>query len=92
MIDAAPANSPTGAGTPTRTSRSPRTRIAVARRIVESLAAVVEAKQKPWRVKFRKGYVAFQRAGGLNVILVDLYWNKPVRLAISSPQRTIQGH
>jgi hypothetical protein len=60
-------------------------RIDVARRIVEGLAAAAEAKQKPWQVKFRKGYVVFQRAGGLNVIVVDMYWNKPVRLAIKLP-------
>jgi len=60
-------------------------RIDVARCIVDGLAAAVQAKQKPWKVRFRKGYVAFQRAGGLNVLLVDMYWNKPVRLAIKLP-------
>lgn len=63
----------------------PPDRIEVARRTVEGVAAAVAPGQQPWRVKFRKGYVAFQRTGGHNVILVDLVWNRPVRLAIRLP-------
>lgn len=63
----------------------PEQRLEVARRIVEGLTATAEVKKKPWRVKFRKGYVVFQSADGLNVIVVDMYWNKPVRLAIKLP-------
>ena len=60
----------------------PPDRIEVARRTVEGVAAAVAASHQPWQVKFRKGYVAFQRAGGHNVILVNMVWNRPVRLAI----------
>lgn len=63
----------------------PQQRISVAKRIVEGVAAAIEETQKPWQAKFRKGYVAFQRAGGYNVIMVDLWWNKPVRLSIKLP-------
>ena len=63
----------------------PQDRIEVARRTAEGLAAAATASQQPWQVKFRKGYVAFQRDRGHNVILVDLYWNRPVRLAIKLP-------
>ena len=36
-------------------------------------------------VRFRKGYVAVQRSGGYNVLVVDLYWKQPVRLALKIP-------
>ena len=63
----------------------PWERMEIARAITEQLAATIEAKQKPWQVRFRKGYIAIQRAGSLNVIVIDMYWNKPVRLAIKVP-------
>jgi len=34
---------------------------------------------------FRKGYVAYQRRGGYNVIVVDVLWTRPVRVAIKLP-------
>ena len=34
---------------------------------------------------FRKGYVAFQRSGGRNTIIVDLSWRKAPRLAVKLP-------
>lgn len=63
----------------------PLPRIAVGKRIIDGLTAGIEAGQQPWQVKFRKGYVAFQRAGGYNVMVVDLVRNRPVRLAIKLP-------
>jgi hypothetical protein len=63
----------------------PMHRIALAKRIVDGLTAAIEADQRPWQVKFRKGYVAFQRAGPHNVMVVDLVRNRPVRLAIKLP-------
>jgi hypothetical protein len=63
----------------------PQQRIALGKRIVDGLAAAIESAQKPWQVKFRKGFVVFQRAGGYNVILVDMLLSKPVRLAIRLP-------
>lgn len=60
-------------------------RIALAKRTVDGLTAAIEARQRPWQVKFRKGYVAFQRAGGYNVMVVDLVRNRPVRIAIKLP-------
>lgn len=38
-----------------------------------------------WQAVFRKGYVAFQRGGGYNTLVVDVYWRKPPRLAIKLP-------
>ncbi|MGH3187552.1 MAG: hypothetical protein ACRDPY_10725 [Streptosporangiaceae bacterium] len=63
----------------------PMHRIALAKRVVDGLTAAIKAYQRPWQVKFRKGYVAFQRAGGYNVMVVDLVRNRPVRLAIKLP-------
>ena len=39
----------------------------------------------PWQPIFNKGYVAFHRPGGYKVLIVDLYWNGPVRLAVALP-------
>ncbi|MDP9070405.1 MAG: hypothetical protein M3N68_03790 [Actinomycetota bacterium] len=63
----------------------PPDRLTVARRIFDVLAQGIEERGLPWAPKFRKGYVAFQRAGGYNVVAVDLMWNKPVRLWIKLP-------
>lgn len=60
-------------------------RLAVARRLFDALAEGVQERSLPWTPKFRKGYVAFQRAGGYNVLAVDMMWNKPVRLWIKLP-------
>jgi hypothetical protein len=60
-------------------------RLVLAQRLVEGLAAGIEKRSLPWRLQFRKGYVAFQRAGGYNVIAVDLMWVKPVRLWVKLP-------
>jgi hypothetical protein len=68
-----------------RDLRVPLQRITIAERIVEGLTAAIDAAQKPWQLKFRKGYAAFQRSGGYNVIVVDVWWNKPVRLAVKLP-------
>jgi hypothetical protein len=56
------------------------TRLAIAQQLVQALGDVIESRSLPWQARFRKGYVAFQRAGGYNVVAVDLMWNKPVRL------------
>lgn len=34
---------------------------------------------------FNKGHVTFRRPGGYKVLVVDLYWNGPVRLAAAVP-------
>jgi hypothetical protein len=39
----------------------------------------------PWQVVFSKGYVAFQRNGGYNTLVVDVYWRKAPRLAVKLP-------
>jgi hypothetical protein len=60
-------------------------RLAIGRALVERVTAAIDERGLPWQPRFRKGYVAFQRAGGYNVVVVDLLWNKPPRLAIKIP-------
>jgi len=63
----------------------PASRLAVARGLFDRVTELVEQRHLPWYPKFRKGYVAFQKQGGYNVIAIDLMWNKPVRLWIKLP-------
>lgn len=61
-------------------------RLAVGRATVERLDSVISARDLPWQKRFRKGYVAYQRAGGYNVMLIDLWWRAVPRLAIKIPR------
>jgi uncharacterized protein with ParB-like and HNH nuclease domain/alkylated DNA nucleotide flippase Atl1 len=63
----------------------PDENIAVAREIVNLLAEAISEKNLPWQAVFRKGYVAFQRPGGYNTLVVDVYWKRPPRLAVKLP-------
>jgi hypothetical protein len=63
----------------------PEERLAIGRALVERLTETIAARGLPWSARFRKGYVAFQRASGYSVILVDLYGWKVPRLAIKVP-------
>jgi hypothetical protein len=60
-------------------------RLAVARQIFDELSEAIESRMLPWYPKFRKGYAAFQRQGGYNVLAIDLMWNKPLRLWVKLP-------
>jgi CHAT domain len=63
----------------------PPERIKVGQRLVADITAAVAKRGLPWRVVMRKGYVAIQRPGGYNVMVVDLWWNKAPRLAGKVP-------
>jgi hypothetical protein len=63
----------------------PRQRLEVARALVEALDQAKTARELPWQLMFRKGYVALQRAGGYNVAELDLYWVSPPRLSVKLP-------
>lgn len=63
----------------------PPERIDVGRRLVEAIVTAVRERDLPWRVVMRKGYVAIQRPGGYNVLVVDLWWNRVPRLAAKLP-------
>lgn len=60
-------------------------RIALARGMVDRLSAEIQNRALPWEMVFRKGYVAFNRSGGYNVVGVDMYWLKAVRVWVKLP-------
>jgi alkylated DNA nucleotide flippase Atl1 len=63
----------------------PDDRLAVGRELVNLLSEAIVERNLPWHAVFRKGYVAFQRSGGYNTLIVDVSWRKPPRLAITLP-------
>ena len=63
----------------------PEDRVDLAREVVNLLSQAIAEKGLPWQSAFRKGYVAFQRPGGYNTIIVDLSWRRPLRLAVKLP-------
>ena len=63
----------------------PDDRLAVGRELVNLLSEAIAERNLPWKPVFRKGYVAFQRSGGYNTVIVDLYWRKAPRLAVKLP-------
>jgi CHAT domain len=63
----------------------PPERIQVGRQLVEKIVAAARQRSLPWRVVMNKGYVAIQRPGGYNVLIVDLWWNRVPRLAAKIP-------
>jgi hypothetical protein len=63
----------------------PGDRVDTARALVELVSEAIAERQLPWKPVFRKGYVAFQRPGQYNTLVVDLYWRKAPRLAIKVP-------
>jgi alkylated DNA nucleotide flippase Atl1 len=63
----------------------PDDRLAVGRELVNLLSEAIAERNLPWQAVFRKGYVAFQRTGGYNTLLVDVYWRKTPRLAVKLP-------
>ena len=63
----------------------PEDRVDLARNVVNLLSQAIAEIGLPWQPVFRKGYVAFQRPGGYNTLIVDMSWRKPLRLAIKLP-------
>lgn len=63
----------------------PEERIEVGKRLVQAILAAVEERNLPWQPVMNKGYIAIQRPGGYNVLVVDLYWTKVPRLAAKIP-------
>jgi hypothetical protein len=61
-------------------------RLAIGRELYERVARAIAERGLDWYPTFRKGYVAFQRAGGYNVVDIDLWWNRAPRLAIKLPR------
>ncbi len=62
-------------------------RIDTGKRLVHAITDVAEELGLPWQPVMRKGYIAIQRPGGYNTMVVDLYWNRVPRLAVKIPGR-----
>jgi len=60
-------------------------RLAIGRELVNMLSEAIAVRNLPWQAVFRKGYVAFQRCGGYNSLVVDMFWRKALRLAVKLP-------
>lgn len=65
--------------------RIPADRVQTGQRIVAAIEDVLNARGLDLQVRFRKGYIGFQRTGDYNVILVDLYWKAVPRVAVKLP-------
>jgi uncharacterized protein with ParB-like and HNH nuclease domain/alkylated DNA nucleotide flippase Atl1 len=63
----------------------PDDRIAASRQLVDLLSEAIAERDLPWHIVFRKGYVAIQRRGGYNTMVVDVYWRKVPRMAVKLP-------
>ncbi|MGH2451337.1 MAG: GmrSD restriction endonuclease domain-containing protein [Candidatus Limnocylindria bacterium] len=63
----------------------PEDRVATGRELVNLLTEAIAESDLPWQPVFRKGYVAFQRPGQYNTVIVDVYWRKAPRLAVKIP-------
>ncbi len=60
-------------------------RIAVGRAVAEQLERLVASDDLPWKLQFRKGYLALLRPGGYRVAIIDLYWKNAPRFAVRLP-------
>jgi len=63
----------------------PEDRLALGHEIDDQIRVLLKDRSLPWEPVFRKGYLAFQRKGGYNVLIVNVLWNRPVRLAVKLP-------
>lgn len=61
-------------------------KVAVGHALVAAVEQALSARGLNWEMVYRKGYLAFQRTSGYNVVLVDLYWRKTPRLAVRIPK------
>jgi hypothetical protein len=60
-------------------------RLAVGRAMAEQLERLVASDSLPWKLQFRKGYLALLRPGGYRVAIIDIYWKNVPRFAIRLP-------
>jgi alkylated DNA nucleotide flippase Atl1 len=60
-------------------------RVSTGRNLADLIAEAIAERELPWTTVFNKGYVAFQRKGGYNTLIVDVYWKKAPRFAVKLP-------
>jgi hypothetical protein len=63
----------------------PAPQFEVARALARELDAAVVQRGLDWKAEFRRSAIAYQRAGGYSVVLIELSAEEPVRLAIKLP-------
>ncbi len=63
----------------------PDERLHVGRALVDAVAEQVERRGLNLQQRFRQGYVAFQRPGGYNVVLIDVYTASTTRFSVKLP-------
>lgn len=63
----------------------PYERLDVGRQLADLLSEAIAERNLSWKPVFRKGYVAFQRRGGHNTMIVDVYWRKALRFGVKLP-------
>jgi hypothetical protein len=63
--------------------RHPAPRIEVARALTEAIVAAAAERDLPWQVRFRKGYVSFQRPGDYTILVVALGYRAGAALKVS---------
>jgi hypothetical protein len=63
----------------------PAAQFDVARALARELEASVVQRGLDWKAEFRRSAIAYQRAGGYSVVLIELSADAPVRLAIKLP-------
>ena len=63
----------------------PKPQFEVARALARELDAAVSHRGLDWKAEFRRTAIAYQRAGGYTVLLIELAADGPVRLAIKLP-------
>jgi hypothetical protein len=63
----------------------PKPQFEVARALARELEAAIMNRGLDWKAEFRRSAIAYQRARGYSVILIELAAEAPVRLAIKLP-------
>lgn len=63
----------------------PDERLNTGRQLVNLLSEAITEQNLPWKLVFRRGYVAFQRRGGYNTMVVDVSWRRAPRFAVKLP-------
>jgi hypothetical protein len=60
-------------------------KISLAHALDSAIEAAARERALPWQRVFRRGYIAFQRPGEYNVVVIELWRERPLRLAIKLP-------
>jgi hypothetical protein len=65
--------------------RAPAHKLDIARQLTEKVESAVAERDLDLKKVFRKGYIAFQRSGGYNVMTIDFWGYRKVRFSVKLP-------